>query len=241
MVGILTIGLSLSHWRQITTKVYYVSNHQYQAISKMAIPQANTINTSQSGNLAPADGELFYYPAYLPGQDADRAFDQLLTHLAWQQEKLSIMGKQAISPRLVCWYGDAGAVYRYSNVEHTPLPWNPMLIQIKQQIEQDYGYKFNSVLGNLYRDGNDSMGWHADKENELGKKPVIASLSLGATRLFKLRHNNSKQIVDINLEHGSLLLMAGCLQHHWRHCLPKTRTCQKPRINLTFRYIFPQG
>ncbi|MCH9699370.1 MAG: alpha-ketoglutarate-dependent dioxygenase AlkB [Gammaproteobacteria bacterium] len=141
------------------------------------------------------------------------------------------------APRLVCWYGDPRATYCYSNVKHTPLPWTPCLQGLRQTISQFTGFKFNSVLGNLYHDGQDSMGWHADNEKQLGNNPVIASLSLGAKRLFKLRHNKTKLTIDIALENGSLLLMAGSLQHHWRHCLAKTRKPVDIRINLTFRYI----
>lgn len=194
---------------------------------------------SDSPNLISCNGELRYYQHFVSPQLADKIFQQLHDQLNWREETLMIVGKQVTSPRLVCWYGDPGAVYRYSGVTHTPLPWVPVLRQIKEQIDQLSGFEFNSVLGNLYRNGQDSMGWHADKEKQLGINPVIASLSLGAERLFKLRHRKNNQAVDINLEHGSLLIMSGSLQHHWRHCLPKTRSCRTPRINLTFRFIHP--
>ena len=197
----------------------------------------NSVSTQKPVNLAQSDGAIHYYTDFLDSANANRVFKQLSVQLEWKQETLNIMGKEVIAPRLVCWHGDPGAVYRYSGVEHIPLPWNPVLKVIKLRIEQFSGDQFNCVLGNLYRDGNDSMGWHADKEKQLGINPVIASLSLGAKRLFKLRHNKSQQTVDIQLEHGSLLIMAGSLQHHWRHCLPKTRLCTTPRINLTFRFI----
>ncbi len=184
------------------------------------------------------DGELHYYPEFLATENADKVFHQLAGQLDWKEEQLRMMGKQITAPRLVCWYGDPEAVYRYSGVDHQPLPWDPVLLQLRQKIFQLSGFEFNCVLGNLYRNGQDSMGWHADKEKQLGNNPVIASLSLGAERLFKLRHNRNKQNLDMNLEHGSLLIMAGSLQHHWRHCLPKTRCAVKPRINLTFRSIY---
>ena len=196
-----------------------------------------TIDTYRVDNLAPIDGELYYYPDFLAASSADTLYNQLVTQLEWKQETLTIMGKQVTTPRLVCWYGDPGAVYRYSGVDHHPVPWNKTLMQIKRQIEQFSGYHFNSVLGNFYRDGNDSMGWHADKEKQLGINPAIVSLSLGAERLFKLRHNKNSHNIDIKLEHGSILVMASNLQHSWRHCLPKTRQCTTPRINLTFRFI----
>ena len=192
-----------------------------------------------SQNLAPCDGKLHYYPHFLVPKIADKIYQQLETQLEWREETLKFMGRQVIAPRLVCWYGDQNAVYCYSGITHQPLQWIPVLNQIKQQIHQFSGLDFNSVLANLYRSGQDSMGWHADKEKQLGTNPAIASLSLGAERLFKLRHRKKHQTVDINLGHGSLLIMAGNLQHHWRHCLPKTRRPVTRRINLTFRLITP--
>jgi alkylated DNA repair dioxygenase AlkB len=138
---------------------------------------------------------------------------------------------------LVAWYGDPQASYRYSGIAHTPLPWLPLLAELKIQIELQSKQSFNSVLCNLYRSGQDSMGWHADKEPELGNNPYIASLSFGAARLFKFRHLKTKDTVDVILENGSLLLMGGELQYHWRHSLPKTTKVSEPRINLTFRKI----
>lgn len=188
-------------------------------------------------SLTGKDGELYYLPDFLPAVQADGYFRSLLAELAWHEEQIVIAGKALKVPRLVCWYGDPGAVYRYSGVDHVPLPWTPVLAMLRQAIEQRSGWAFNSVLGNLYRDGGDSMGWHADNEKELGPCPKIASLSLGATRRFRLRHIRSGETIDMELTHGSLLLMGGALQHHWRHCLPKTRKPLGPRINLTFRRI----
>lgn len=185
------------------------------------------------------DGELLLQRQFYAPPDADALFAQLQSELAWREEWIVIAGKQVKVPRLVCWYGDPGAVYRYSGVSHQPLPWTDALLAVKQRVEARCGYRFNSVLANLYRDGNDSMGWHADKEAELGRNPTIASLSFGAERLFKIRHVKTGETLDIALRHGDLLLMAGALQHHWRHCIPKTRQAKTPRINLTFRKIFP--
>jgi alkylated DNA repair dioxygenase AlkB len=140
-------------------------------------------------------------------------------------------------PRLICWYGDRNADYRYSGVNHQPLAWNEQLLSIQQKIESFYPYSFNSVMANLYRNGADSMGCHADDEKELGKNPVIASLSLGEQRILKFRHQNSKAVLDVPLNNGDLLLMAGDIQHHWRHELPKTKKLKVERINLTFRKI----
>jgi len=139
----------------------------------------------------------------------------------------------------MCWYGDADAVYTYSGVAHEPMPWSAELSAVKTRVEIAGGCTFNSVLANLYRDGRDSMGYHADNEKELGTDPVIASLSLGDTRLFRLHHKKHRENLDFALGHGDLLIMAGALQHHWVHALPKTRQAKNPRINLTFRKIMP--
>lgn len=137
----------------------------------------------------------------------------------------------------MCWYGDAGAFYLYSGVSHQPLPWTSALLSIREKVQHYCQLEFNSVLLNLYRDGNDSMGYHADDEKDLGESPVIASLSFGAARLFKLQHKYQKITLDIPLGHGDLLIMAGTLQQHWRHALPKTKQHKTPRINLSFRQI----
>lgn len=190
-----------------------------------------------SNSLVPCDGEAYYFPAFLSRPEADTLFDELVASIAWQTEELALYGKRILVPRLVAWYGDRGAVYRYSGVHHEPMPWSRRLLELRELVAGATQHSFNSVLANYYRNGNDSMGWHADKEPELGVNPVIASLSFGAARLFKLQHNKQKQIVDVVLEHGSLLLMCGSLQHHWRHCVPKTRQAVGGRINLTFRRI----
>lgn len=170
---------------------------------------------------------------------ADQLFDSLYDALAWQEELIFIFGKWCKVPRLMSWHGDRDAAYTYSGVVHEPLPWNAELSAIKERIEACCGWRFNSVLANLYRDGRDSMGYHADDEKELGLNPVIASLSLGDARLFRLHHKKRRKNLDMVLEQGDLLIMAGALQHHWVHALPKTRQAKTPRINLTFRKILP--
>ncbi|MDD5410297.1 MAG: alpha-ketoglutarate-dependent dioxygenase AlkB [Methylobacter sp.] len=169
--------------------------------------------------------------------ESDLLFAQLQADLAWQEESIFIFGKWIKVPRLMCWYGDTEACYCYSGVNHQPRPWTAALQAIRKKIEQQCQCSFNSVLANLYRDGKDSMGCHADDEKELGPNPVIASLSLGDERLFKLHHKKRKETLDINLGHGDLLVMAGTLQHHWMHAVPKTKKLKTPRINLTFRKI----
>ncbi len=189
-------------------------------------------------NLAPCDGELFLIRQFYKLSQADELFHQLLNNLTWQQEQLFIYGKWIKVPRLMCWYGDSNAHYQYSGVDHTPRPWTDTLLNIKQDIEACCGYQFNSVLANLYRNGQDSMGCHADDEKELGENPLIASLSLGERRLLRFRHQHSKQKLEIELMHGDLLLMASELQHHWKHELPKTKKLKQARINLTFRKVY---
>ncbi len=188
-------------------------------------------------NLAPLDGELYLIKQFYPSAEADCLMTQLLAELAWQEEQIFIFGRWVKVPRLMCWYGDENAHYQYSHVLHRPLPWTHGLRTIQQTIQGVSGYTFNSVLGNLYRDGNDSMGCHADNEPELGKNPTIASLSLGDSRTLKFKHLRSKTALSLLLEHGDLLIMAGTLQHHWQHHLPKTRRPKSARINLTFRKI----
>jgi alkylated DNA repair dioxygenase AlkB len=160
-----------------------------------------------------------------------------LTDLTWQEEDILIFDKWVKVPRLMCWYGDPDALYKYSGVVHRPLPWTQELLGLRNKMERQCQCVFNSVLANLYRDGKDSMGCHADSERALGKNPVIASLSLGEERLFKMHHKKTKQALDIHLAHGDLLVMGGTCQQHWVHSVPKTKTAKTPRINLTFRNI----
>ena len=190
-------------------------------------------------NLIPYDGQLFYWPQFYPREQADSYFQMLYQSLAWQQESLFIYGRRLPVPRLMAWYGEPEAHYRYSGVDHPPLPWTPELQTLRLDMQSVCGQSFNSVLANLYRDGRDSMGCHADDEKELGANPVIASLSFGDCRLLRFRHPASGCKLDVELASGDLLVMAGELQHHWRHELPKTRQAKQPRINLTFRNIFP--
>ena len=188
-------------------------------------------------NLVSQDGELYYLAGFLAASVALHYLERLSAELDWQQEVATIVGRRVPIPRLVCWYGDEGSVYQYSGLTHYPQAWTETLLGLRQSVESASGHRFNSVLGNLYRDGQDSMGWHADQEKVLGSNPFIASLSLGAERLFKIRHNKTGETVAINLANGSLLLMGCSLQHHWRHCVPKTQQAKSARINLTFRKI----
>ncbi|OWY20882.1 alpha-ketoglutarate-dependent dioxygenase AlkB [Sphingobacteriales bacterium UPWRP_1] len=187
------------------------------------------------------DAELLYLHPFLPAAEAGRLFEHLLGagHIAWRQDSIRMFGKQVLTPRLSAWYGVSGAVYTYSGLTLHPLPFTPALLSLKEIIEQTVQHaQFNSVLLNLYRNGADSMGWHADDEPELGSNPVIASVSLGAERRFLLRHKYRKELKQqIVLQHNSLLIMRGTTQHFWQHALPKTSRPAGARINLTFRHI----
>lgn len=186
------------------------------------------------------DGEIDYLPDFLPLREQARLFDRLAETLAWNQERIRIAGREVPVPRLVAWYGEPEARYAYSGVVHEPLPWTAELTELRLAVEQAADARFNSVLANWYRGGEDSMGWHADDEPELGRCPVIASLSLGAKRRFLMEHKRAKTRLTLDLGEGGLLLMAGETQHHWRHSLPKTKLPVGPRINLTFRLIRPR-
>jgi alkylated DNA repair dioxygenase AlkB len=185
------------------------------------------------GNLLPCDGEVRLYEAALGARDADRLLDELRTSIAWRQETATVMGRRVAIPRLTAWHGEAG--YVYSGIAMKPAAWTPPLLELKGCAEAHAGQAFNSVLLNLYRDGRDSVSWHADNEPGLGRHPVIASISLGATRRFQLKHRTCAERIAIDLTHGSCLIMAGAIQHHWLHQLPKTAHPVGPRINLTFR------
>lgn len=192
----------------------------------------------ESETFALPDARLSYRPRFLAPADSADLLRELLATLAWRDETLVIAGRRVAVPRRVAWYGDPGARYRYSGVDHEPLPWTAALAALKARVEAAVAAPFNSVLANLYRDGRDSMGWHSDAEPELGPEPVIASLSLGAARRFRLQHKTRKDLRrQILLADGSLLVMAGPCQRRWRHALPKDPAVSGPRINLTFRHI----
>ena len=185
------------------------------------------------------DGLLYHLPQFLAPDDASALAAELALSLAWQQHRLKLFGRARLTPRLCAWYGDPHARYGYSGQALDPLPWTAPLAALRQRLEAALGFTFNSVLANLYRDGADSMGWHSDDEASLGPQPVIASLSLGATRRFVLRHRYRRELqtLSLPLEHGALLIMAADTQRHWRHAVPKTRQPVGARINLTFRYV----
>ena len=183
------------------------------------------------------DADISYWPGFLTTAEADFYLQTLHDTLAWQQDSIRLFGQYRQIPRLQAWYGDQGVVYSYSGTRLSASSWTPALQALQRRVEQATAHRFNSVLANLYRDGQDSMGWHADDEAELGEDPVIASLTLGATRDFKLRHKRNGDTHKIALCHGSLLIMAGATQHNWQHAIAKTRKPCGKRINLTFRWV----
>ncbi|MCH8553384.1 MAG: alpha-ketoglutarate-dependent dioxygenase AlkB [Natronospirillum sp.] len=183
---------------------------------------------------------------YLTVAAADKLFSHCLSCLPWKQEAIRLFGKPVLQPRLQVWMGDAGARYRYSGTWFSPEPWTAELHQLARRLSEQVGAPLNSVLCNRYVDGEHSMGWHADDEPELGPAPVIASVSLGASRRFRLRQRKAwctgheRRSMGLDLGHGDLLVMRGDTQRYWEHSLPKTRKRVGERINLTFRHVDPE-
>ncbi|GAB4370216.1 MAG: alpha-ketoglutarate-dependent dioxygenase AlkB [Elainellaceae cyanobacterium] len=190
-------------------------------------------------SLSLPDADIWFDPAFLDSETSDRLFEQLKRTTQWKQEQITICGKTMPLPRLTAWYGDPGTEHCYSGITMIPQGWTPALLEIRAAVEAIAPVRFNSVLLNLYRQGQDSVAWHSDDEPELGQNPTIASVSLGATRRFKLRHKHQKTLKQsLDLTHGSLLLMQGSTQHYWQHQVPKTAKPVGDRINLTFRVIY---
>lgn len=188
---------------------------------------------------AHAAADLRYAHDFLSRDRADACLAALLEEIPWQRHHLRIFGRDVAAPRLSCWIGDSDAAYTYSGTRFDPRPWTPTVAALRDELAARLGLRFNSVLANLYRDGRDSMGWHSDDEPELGPDPVIASLSLGAARAFRLRPRTSRDEASLALDlaHGSLLVMAGATQRLYQHALPRRARITQPRINLTFRRI----
>ncbi|GGA25375.1 alpha-ketoglutarate-dependent dioxygenase AlkB family protein [Dyella nitratireducens] len=188
------------------------------------------------------DADVLYAPSWLSREEADELLARLLQEIPWERHRLNMFGREVDSPRLSCWIGDSGATYVYSRSRFEPKSWTASLLALRERVECSCQARFNSVLANLYRDGQDSMGWHSDDEPELGAQPVIASVSLGADRRFRFRRRVPRGTpaahpVNITLAHGSLLCMAGDTQRRYQHDLPKSAGLLAPRINLTFRLI----
>lgn len=186
--------------------------------------------------LLPCAGSALLHRGALDLQRAQSVFDELMEAVPWEQRSVQMFGKSVPQPRLVAWFGD-GAPYTYSGLRLEPHPWLPLLVELRQICEKLAGTRFNSGLANLYRDGKDSVAWHADDEPELGENPTIASMSLGAARRFDLRHRDTGETVRTELPPGSVLVMSGASQSAWVHQIPRTAKVSEPRINLTFRWV----
>ena len=197
------------------------------------IPEANKI---LNPNLL--DGELHYYSNFLSKKISDNLFNKLKKTIPWKQDLIKVFGKTYDQPRLTSLHSTLKKKYSYSSITMNPLAMTNDLIYLMTEIKKINNTGFNTVLLNLYRNGSDSNGWHADNEKELGKNPVIASLSLGESRYFHLKHRSKKsQRFKIKLDHGSLLIMSGVMQHKWLHMIPKTKKIMGERINLTYRKL----
>jgi alkylated DNA repair dioxygenase AlkB len=203
---------------------------QLDFFNQSSPPQEGEVNFIENG-------EYTFIPNFFRKEESNHFFDELRKGIDWRQESMNMYGKKIDFPRLTAWYGDSDKPYSFSGIKLSPAPWTSELKEIKNKIEPIAKVAFNSVLLNLYRGGQDSISWHTDAEKELGKNPVISSVNFGATRLFQLRHIKTKEKIEIELSHGSLLIMAGELQHYWQHQIPKTTAKVGERINLTFRVI----
>lgn len=184
------------------------------------------------------DGELRLYPHLFSPEESEDFLTKLKENIKWQQEEIKLYGKTIPLPRLTAWFGDAGKTYMYSGITVKPEPWTPILLEIKSRVEEVSNVTFNSVLLNYYRNERDSVSWHSDDESELGKNPIIGSVSFGDVRTFQLKHKADKSLtINRDLPDGSYLEMAGSTQHNWLHQIPKRTRKTGPRINLTFRII----
>jgi alkylated DNA repair dioxygenase AlkB len=185
--------------------------------------------------ILPCDGTANYLAKFIPAEQCAELFGQLLDLLEWQQDRVVMFGKERVTKRSVIWYYDG--IYRYSGVTKQGVPWSDPLLRIKGFVEDALEENFNSCLANLYHDGNEGMGWHSDDEPSIVRDSPIASVSFGASRKFSFRHRRTKEVVDIVLEPGSLLVMAGEVQRHWQHTLRVSKRVTEPRVNLTFRQM----
>lgn len=187
------------------------------------------------------DGEIRLFPCLFSVAESNAFFDALKREVDWTLQEVRLFGRAVPLPRLSAWFGDPGAVYSYSGIQMAPTPWSNLLRDIKARVDRACETAFNSVLLNRYRNERDGVSWHSDDERELGRNPIIGSVSFGAVRTFQLRHKTEQSPTKrIELAHGSLLRMAGPTQHHWEHRIPKCRQARGERINLTFRTILAQ-
>jgi alkylated DNA repair dioxygenase AlkB len=185
--------------------------------------------------------ELTVIEHFYDAADSERLYQRLLHEQNWPDNHYIVAGRQFILPRLQTWHADAGIRYSYSNNLLETRSWSPLLLEIREKVETFLNFSFNSVLVNLYRNGEDYVGWHSDNELELGKQPFIASLTFGAERVFEFRHKKSLQTGQLLLRSGTLLMMQPDFQHNWLHSVPIDKNLQQGRINLTFRNVVPVG
>ena len=181
--------------------------------------------------------EVWHVPGFLGAARADALLAETLAASGWQSEEFTLFGRQVVAPRLTAWYGDAGVAYRYSGVARAAAPWPPALRELADEVGRAVAWRFNYVLVNRYRNGDDMLGWHADDEAGLGPAPVIAAVGVGTERRFRLRPRHAGKSVGGTLGHGSLLLMWGRSQHDYKHCVPRTRKAIGERVTFTFRYV----
>ncbi len=201
-------------------------------------PQQSLFNDPAAERLGLDGADVVIHRNYLEADEADRYFNVLRDEVEWKQEEALLFGKRQPIPRLTAWFGDSQGTYTYSGIKMRPTPWTEVLAEIRDRTGMVAETKFNSVLLNLYRDGQDSVGWHADNEPELGPAPTIGSVSLGETRRFHFRHiDGSQETVSVELHHGDVVVMRGSTQQIWQHQVPKTQRTVGPRINLTFRTV----
>ena len=179
------------------------------------------------------DLELMKLDAFIPKEEADRYYHTLLHNTPWHEYQMPMYDKVVTAPRMIAWYGEQ------NEAGESSLPWTPELLELREKVEKGTGLSFNAVLLNLYRNGNDSVAWHSDKEHKIGKNPSIASVTFGQSRPFRFRHKSNKTIgqLEIPLHHGTLLLMSGTTNTYWEHHIPKSAKEMLPRINLTFRRV----
>jgi len=207
-------------------------------VAQFEIKQQSSANENGSSISVDSDFQDFsYFPKYLDNSSSDKLLETLLERNQWEREIFKIYGKSISAPRLTSWFSDPMVSYRYSGKKRIGKPFTPELFQLRQILNARLNVHFNFVLANFYRDGKDYVGWHADDEPDLGSRPLIASISLGESRRFRVRHNSRKVTESIDLVHGSLLIMRGQSQSHFKHCLAKTKRLVNSRINLTFRTI----
>jgi len=228
-------GQQRMHYVQIATHARFIIDAFRSTLHRtVGVPQMHDL----FDDLPTPD--VVWYPDWLAVDAAPSILARLIDEVAWRQDTMNTPAGRVPLPRLTAWQGEPDAIYVYSGIRNMPDAWTSTVAQLKAQVEAACGTSFNSVLLNRYRSGSDSMGWHADREPELGKRPVIASISLGATRRFELQHNRTGSTESFRLTSGSLLVMRGDTQLEWRHRVPKEPKVQGERINLTFRLVTPR-